>query len=642
MSAHGYLAWPETLAIAASGYSRSVKFGRRRQVVRWVLLFVASAFISLAGAAPADSIRSQDVIAHLNQVISWYRDLNSFEPSVGDVLLRDNLHQTSLQALQLAFRFARAESGLIAAAKNPQNPAPSGNLQQAAAQAADRVSSVQSKIAEIDSEIQKAGGQQRDILSAQRNELNAELDLAKEVQATVQNLVNFTGSVGTGGVLAAQIDELERSVPEATGKNSAAPPASNSKGAASNTTFSADSAGVIGLATELFSIHSSLTRVDDRRKTTEALAAGIGRMKVPLLNEAHSAIQQSDQISSQARSQDLGQLRAAQGQLTALANRFKQLSTAIVPLNEEGIAVGTAESYLDESISTLDQESARAGRYLVVRAGTLGIVILIVLFISEVWRRATFRYVRDARRRRQFLVVRRMVVAVTVAMAVIFGFVSEFGSLATYAGFVTAGVAVALQSPILSAVAYFFLIGRYGMRVGDRVTISGVTGEVIEIGFVRIYLMELVGMGSDLHSTGRIVVFSNSVIFQPSALFKQMPGIDYVWHTVTVILTPETEFQLADETLNAAVESVYKKYGERIQLQYASVEQSVDVPMPAPKPESRLRYTDAGLQYTVRYPAEIQQAVEMDSEILRALHDEVAKEPKLNFAPSGEPKLQSP
>src|SRR5580693_6998842 len=137
MSAHGYLAWPETLAIAASGYSRSVKFGRRRQVVRWVLLFVASAFISLAGAAPADSVRSQDVIAHLNQVISWYRDLNSFEPSVGDVLLRDNLHQTSLQALQLAFRFARAESGLIAAAKNPQNPAPSGNLQQAAAQAAD-------------------------------------------------------------------------------------------------------------------------------------------------------------------------------------------------------------------------------------------------------------------------------------------------------------------------------------------------------------------------------------------------------------------------------------------------------------------------------------------------------------------------
>ncbi len=122
------------------------------------MLFALSALIPLAGAAPPDSIRSQDVIAHLEQVISWYRDLNSIEPSEGDVLVRDNLHQTSLKALQLAFRFARAESALLAAERNPQNPAPSGNLQQVAAKAADRVSAVQSKIAEIDSEIQKVAG----------------------------------------------------------------------------------------------------------------------------------------------------------------------------------------------------------------------------------------------------------------------------------------------------------------------------------------------------------------------------------------------------------------------------------------------------------------------------------------------------
>ena len=231
---------------------------------------------TLAGAAPPDSVRSQDVIAQLEQMISWYRDLNSVEPSDEDVLIRDNLHQISLKALQLAFRFARAESTLIAAAKNPQNPAPSGNLQQAAAKAADRVSAVQSKITEIDSYIQKAPGRRREILSAQRNELNAELDLDKEIQATVQNLVNFTGAIGSGGgALAAQIDELERSVPEAAGKTSApVPPSGSSKGAFA-AVFSADSASVLGLVTELFSIHSSRTRLDDRRKTTEALEASI-------------------------------------------------------------------------------------------------------------------------------------------------------------------------------------------------------------------------------------------------------------------------------------------------------------------------------------------------------------------------------
>jgi hypothetical protein len=63
--------------------------------------------------------------------------------------------------------------------------------------------------------------------------------------------------------------------------------------------------------------------------------------------------------------------------------------------------------------------------------------------------------------------------------------------------------------------------------------------------------------------------------------------------------------------------------------------------MAPPKPESRLRFADEGLQYTVRYPAEIRQAVEMDNEILRTLHDAVAKEPKLAFAPSGTPKLEA-
>lgn len=629
---------------AASVYSGSVKSERRRRTARPLWLFGITALIPLGGAAPPDTIRSQDVIAHLEQVISWYRDMTPVAASAGDVLVRDNLRQTSLKALQLAFQFARAESALIAAERNPQNAAPAGNLQQAAAKSADRVAAVQSKIAVIDAEIQKSPEKQREVLSAQRDELNAELVLAKELQATVQVLVNFTGTIGSGGdALAAQIDELERSVPEASGKNFAlaTQPQITTKEAAPAAAFSADSAGVFGLTTELFRIRSSRRQLDDRRKTTQTLAASIVQLKVPLGKQARGAIEQSDQILSQAGSQDPAQLHAAQNQLTALATRFKQLSTAIVPVNEEGIAVGTAQNYLEESISALDQESARAGRYLLVRATTLGIVILVVLAVSELWRRATFRYVRDARRRRQFLVVRRVVVAVAIAMAVIFGFVSEFGSLATYAGFVTAGVAVALQSPILSVVAYIFLIGRYGIRVGDRVTISGVTGEVIDIGFVRIYLMELTGAGSELHPTGRVVVFSNSVIFQPTALYKQMPGINYVWHTATLTLAADTDFQLAEKTLTAAVESAYKKYGEEIERQYASVEKSVDVHMAPPKPESRLRFADEGLQYTVRYPAEIRQAVEMDNEILRTLHDAVAKEPKLAFAPSGTPKLEA-
>jgi len=66
------------------------------------------------------------------------------------------------------------------------------------------------------------------------------------------------------------------------------------------------------------------------------------------------------------------------------------------------------------------------------------------------------------------------------------------------------------------------------VRVGDRVTLAGVTGRVVEIGLARIYMMELAG--PQLRSSGRMVVLSNAVLFQPTALFKQLPGSDFYWH----------------------------------------------------------------------------------------------------------------
>ena len=83
---------------------------------------------------------------------------------------------------------------------------------------------------------------------------------------------------------------------------------------------------------------------------------------------------------------------------------------------------------------------------------SLGILAL----FSELWRRFIYRYVQDVRRRRQILILRRFVVYFLMGLVIILGFVSEFSSLATFAGFITAGLAVGLQTILLSVAAYFF------------------------------------------------------------------------------------------------------------------------------------------------------------------------------------------
>ena len=69
--------------------------------------------------------------------------------------------------------------------------------------------------------------------------------------------------------------------------------------------------------------------------------------------------------------------------------------------------------------------------------------------------------------------------------------------------------------------------------------------------------MELVGSGTDLHPTGRLAVFANSVIFQPSALMKQAPGLDYTWHAITVTIENPSDYQQVRARLTQAVASVY-------------------------------------------------------------------------------------
>jgi small-conductance mechanosensitive channel len=278
-------------------------------------------------------------------------------------------------------------------------------------------------------------------------------------------------------------------------------------------------------------------------------------------------------------------------------------------------------------------------RGLLLRIALLGLGIAAVLAASDFWRRATFRYVQDARRRQQFLLLRRIAVTGTVVFFVVFSLATELGSLATFAGFITAGLAIALQNVILSVVAYFFLIGKYGVRVGDRVQISGVTGDVIDLGLVRLHLMEI---GADGHPTGRVVVFSNAVLFQPTAsFFKQLPGSNFTWHHVSLTLSPESDYRLAESRLMAAVESIYEKYRRSIEAQHQRLSEDLSLQLDTLRPQTQLRLTEAGLEMVIRFPVPLDQAAKIDDEVTRALLGAIEREPRLKLVGSATPTIRA-
>ena len=154
--------------------------------------------------------------------------------------------------------------------------------------------------------------------------------------------------------------------------------------------------------------------------------------------------------------------------------------------------------------------------------------------------------------------------------------------------------------------------------------------------------MELAGTGLDFYPTGRLVVFSNSVLFQTGTpLFKQIPGTEYAWHEVVVKIAPAGNHKAAQEKLVAAVNEIYSEYRQEIERQHAAIERRVDILIETPRPEARLQFAESGLELLVRYPVEIRRAPDIDEKMTRKVLNLVETDTELKVAVSGNPKIRS-
>jgi small-conductance mechanosensitive channel len=643
-------------------------------------------------------LRSADQITKdLTKVIDWYEHVTAFTDtpvSVDEALYRDSVKTSAAEAVKLAFDEARAEAQLLATTESTPTTGPSSrsqSLASAAAAATQRIGDINAELADIDQQLSHGPTTQpADVLEARRAKLEAELNLTSERRDALMNLASFMGGSESGSaVLLQKIDDLEHTVPDlpidtAESGNSSTSDSGGDGGSASGTSkisgpsgalsrlaslspaaaainsadgssspsapapaagvgpapFRPETAGIFGLVSELFTLSGRMTRITDLEKEASPLILATDARRDPLRAQLMAAVHQGDALSNNSDTGDVSQLDAETSQLDSVGDRFRLLAAAAVPLSEQGVDLNATNDRLEEWHHFLADMYESTLRYLLVRLAIMMGSILIVLVVSRLWQRATFKYVKDPRKRRVFLMVRRIVTTVLVALILLLTFVTEFGSIATFAGLITAGIAVALQSIILAGVAYFFVMGRYGIRIGDRVTVNGITGDVVDTGLFRFYLMELSGSGFDLHPTGRIVVFSNAVLFQASAFYKQMPGADYTWHEVSMTLSPDSDYKLAQDVLLAAVVSVFNTYKDRIAEQHHIAASQVHLPMHEPEPQGRLRFVDAGLEFTIRYPVEIANAAETDDQVTRTLLAKIESEPRLKMVVSGTPRIQ--
>jgi len=604
----------------------------------FLLVLLAALGMGCALGAAADSkvaardsgvsvLTADQVIDILDQTVDWYRTLgtqqqNATQPS--DLLILFANRQTADKVVALAFEIARANAELLSSEASAVQSADASSPQALDRQRADLTAKQKSIEDEMAADRGRAAsGKAGPALEATLLELQGELAMVaarKNLLDTMTDFVNESDPKGAGAnALKAHIDAIAATIPGASAATPSASPTPAVPAVLGAAAAAPVRTGIWELGASALRLRNKVKAIDVVDEHTTGLAETFQKASVAPLKQLKAYSARSDELASQADSAASAALKDLRNEFDTLAWLFKQTSSILIPLSEERVLLQQYRHNLGNWRDSTERQYHDALKALGVRLGILACILAAVFVLAEVWRRAVLRFSHEPRRRYQLLLVRKIVLWAAIIVIVGLSFVTEISTFATFAGLLTAGLAVAMQSVLVSVVGYFFLIGKYGIRVGDRIQIGTVVGEVIDLGLVRMHLMELNTQGP-LGPTGRVVAFANLIVFQASGgLFKQIPGVNISWHEMTLTLPVVKDYAALKERLLAAVGNVSSRYREEIARQTKEIQRSTAAAVGDLSPHVQMHLADARMQALIRYPVHLENAAEIDERVSEAV-----------------------
>lgn len=191
-------------------------------------------------------------------------------------------------------------------------------------------------------------------------------------------------------------------------------------------------------------------------------------------------------------------------------------------------------------------------------------------------------------------------VIIIVVLTVVGGRLSGF-TVALGAG--SAGIAFALQEVIASFAGWLAVSFGGFYKVGDRVQLGGIKGDVIDIGFIRTTIMEIGSwVNGDLYN-GRIVRVANSFIFK-EPVFNYSGEFPFVWDEIVVPIKFGSDYDLVRAILTQAADDVVGDYVASAREHWQRLVKSFRIEDARIDPLVTIIANDNWVEFTLRYVVE--------------------------------------
>lgn len=491
----------------------------------------------LAADSPPDTLPpKQQVLAFLVETIDWYRQLSTEQQMTtepADILFLEDSRAVGTQVVRFSFDFAKAVAAFEATPSVLSDPSGGqsatlgSEFQHLLAMQAQSETETQQAAADLSAlkgKLLVARGEDRSQLDVEIADTQSRLELLRAISISFQNLLDFARATNAGPTKAADleafVESLERTVPEVSSSatSTVVLPRTLTSAVADNRPTS----GVLGLISGVSIIAKRRQTLDEAIRLTGNLIQTSHNLQTPLSQPLTEALRNPELLDGTMEASNVDALQEQESRLKALTAEATKLSPAIAALAKQRFLLELYRTRLSSWRSSIARQYENAWKKLIVALASLAAAIAFLVAAGVALRRFTAIHIHDANNRRAVLIGQHLLLWLTLILIVLFAFAFDLSSLATFLGLVSAGIAVAMQNVILAVVGYFLLVGKLRVRIGDHVQISGVAGEVVDIGLMQFQLKEFDSNGE--RPTGRVVSFSNSFVFVSPAtgLFKRI------------------------------------------------------------------------------------------------------------------------
>jgi len=218
--------------------------------------------------------------------------------------------------------------------------------------------------------------------------------------------------------------------------------------------------------------------------------------------------------------------------------------------------------------------------------------------------------------------------AIGVAVSVLAG---DLRALLGSIGLIGLALSWALQTPIESFTGWLMNSFQGYYRVGDRIAVGDVFGDVVRVDFLTTTVWEY--GGSDRvpggvraeQPTGRLITFPNNEVLTGSIvnLTRDFP---YVWDELAVSVAEESELRYAKDVLQKVADHVLAENMRGPAVQYRSIIARSGIPtLISEGPEVFLTITDSGTDIVIRYLVGARERRRWKSDLSLAVLEEIMK-----------------